>query len=226
LNAEPMSLGELLRMKLNQMEPQAPAPDLMNVDYSGLEQRIFSQGLCPEVVVEDWEQDFIPKHRSTYIGTTPYSALMLKPQDFRNLIARLCQELPSFMHSCGAQAVAVRGTSGYSVAFAMRMVCDIPFIIARKSGESSHGTSISMFEDGNSKEISRYIILDDLVSSGKTVMKMTEDLAPAKCMAVVEYIKLMNGVVDGWTDGLRMEKSSTTSDYDGDAIPLYRHKSR
>lgn len=122
---------------------------------------------------------------STYICTTTYSALGLNPERFRILVQKLAECLPELMEKTGAEAVAVRGTSGYSVAFAMRMLCDIPFIIARKPGEASHGSSISMFHDRRSRDVSKYLFLDDCIDTGTTFKGIHADLAPADCVGIL-----------------------------------------
>jgi len=129
---------------------------------------------------------------STHIYTTTYSALGLNPERFRILVQKLAECLPKLMEKTGAEAVAVRGTSGYSVAFAMRMLCDIPFIIARKAGEASHGESISMFHDKGDCRVSKYLFLDDCIATGATFAGVHADLSPANCVAILAYQDLMS----------------------------------
>lgn len=132
--------------------------------------------------------------RETYIGRTSYSAVSLEQRSFKHL----CHVLAGAMHHAlqvhDAQAIAVRGTSGTSVAFGMRQVYDLPFIICRKSGENSHDGVVT--GAGCPTHISRYIILDDLVSSGSTVAAIMEDLDPAECKGVYTYTAIMDRILD------------------------------
>lgn len=172
---------------------------------------------------EDAEED---EETSTYVSITSYSALGANPADFRTLIRRLSEDLPTIIQMTGAEAVAVRGTSGYSVAFAMRMVSDIPFIVARKHGENSHGPQLAMFNDGRGADISRYIVLDDLVCTGKTFFLLTEDLAPAVCVGLVEYGNLMSYIQDGEQQHCHLLSVGRTDACFGDEVETFRYKKR
>lgn len=123
---------------------------------------------------------------------------LIQMRHMANLIAK---ELPAIIALTGADAVAVTGKSGISMAFAARMVADFDLIVVRKRGENSHGSSI---EGKDGQRISKYLILDDFVSSGNTVRNIVGALdeyaegqfygvprAPshAQCVGVVEYKK-------------------------------------
>lgn len=119
---------------------------------------------------------------------TGYSALGYNSARYASLMQSLAKELPRLMAVHDAQAVAVRGTSGYAVAFAVRALNPhVPFLICRKSGERSHSGQLSMLWEDPLK-IERYLIVDDLVDSGETVRGMIDDIGrDSKCSAIVEY---------------------------------------
>lgn len=121
------------------------------------------------------------------IYPTGYSAVGKSQAQFRAICEALARDLPEVMNQCEADAIAVRGSSGLSVAFGIRMLADIPFIVCRKGGEQSHSDQISMAY-GSSLEVGAYLILDDLISSGKTVEGIVRDLGTdTECTGIVTY---------------------------------------
>lgn len=126
------------------------------------------------------------------VGVTRYSALGLNSAHYRQLVHKLAVDVPELARKLGAEAVVVRGTSGISVAFGMRMVTDFPFIVARKPDESHHShDQLSLVRDGNSWTVGKYLILDDVICSGDTVNGIIKDLGERECMGVIEYNGLM-----------------------------------
>jgi len=172
--------------------------DMTDGPTQGWRDIIFNTNLCNEVEMfhENSYSARKDPHGYVYVGTTDYSSLALTPRRFRELIRIVSAQIPEIMEYTGAEAVAVRGTSGYSMAFAMRMMSDIPFIIARKSGECSHGDQFSMFNNGGSLRVRRYIVLDDLICTGATVEALARDLAPAACVGILEYGRMMHQLKD------------------------------
>ena len=82
-------------------------------------------------------------------------------------------------------AVAVQGSSGVSAIFAVRALLpagvDFPIIVVRKDGEGSHAGKITVpklagLQSYDSKEIRKIVVLDDLVSSGNTIMRVVREL--------------------------------------------------
>lgn len=124
--------------------------------------------------------------RSETFYNTSYSALGLTRGHFRNLCQRLAEELPDLMHKVGADAIAVRGTSGVSVAFGLRMLSDIPTIVVKKEGENSHGASVTAVGD-DWANVARYLIVDDFVASGATVHAIRQRMGRAECVGVLSY---------------------------------------
>lgn len=127
-----------------------------------------------------------------------YSDTQYDNAKLREAAKLVAAKLPLIMRETGAQAVAVTGKSGLSLAFAALMLIDFPLIVVRKRGENSHGANI---EGTSGIEVEKYLILDDFVSSGRTVRTIVEELEmyaaqracdggdrrDIRCVGVVEY---------------------------------------
>lgn len=85
----------------------------------------------------------------------------------------LAEYLPKIMRRVDADAVVVTGKSGLSLAFATLMLIDFPLVVVRKRGENSHGNPI---EGKDYTTFTRYLILDDFVSSGTTVTNIMDSI--------------------------------------------------
>lgn len=151
------------------------------------------------------------------VGVTKYSALGLNSANFRQLVHKLAVDVPELARKLRADAIVVRGTSGISVAFGMRMLTDFPFIVARKPGESHHSyDQLSLIQDGNSWTVEKYVILDDVICSGDTVNGIIRDLGERKCLGTITYAdQCHNFDSPSWHDlKLRMYDSSAFVDCD------------
>ncbi len=95
----------------------------------------------------------------------------------------------------GADIVVVRGLSGIMVATAMSLLHRTPIAIVRKPTENSHGSSVETVGDGLFDATPRYndwMIVDDLISSGKTVREIHEAFSShwtvdGDCIAIALY---------------------------------------
>ena len=63
-------------------------------------------------------------------------------------------------------AMAFTGSSGAAIAFIVGVAAQIPIIYVRKDDESCHGNRVECNTD---KDIQRYLIVDDFISSGDTI---------------------------------------------------------
>ena len=119
----------------------------------------------------------------------------------------LAEYLPKIMRRVDADAVVVTGKSGLSLAFATLMLIDFPLIVVRKRGENSHGNPV---EGKDYTEFSRYIVLDDFVSSGTTITNIMDSIgeyaearnknAP-ELVGIVEYTaEQSTGMLSGYID--------------------------
>lgn len=115
-----------------------------------------------------------------------YGALGLSQDQFRTVCEKLANDLPRLLDKYNATAVVVRGSSGVSVAFGIRMIDDVPTIVARKAAENAHGGPINSV-GGTIDELERYIFLDDLIDSGRTLEGVVSDMRPCECVAAVMY---------------------------------------
>lgn len=95
-----------------------------------------------------------------------YSSGQYTPTRLREMAANIAERLPTIMEETGANAVVVSGKSGVSLAFATSILIDFPIVVVRKRGENSHG---NMIEGETGRIMTRYLILDDFISSGDTV---------------------------------------------------------
>jgi len=125
---------------------------------------------------------------SVYAYPVSYSAVGMSADAFRTKVRQISEDLPVFMKAVKADAVVVSGSSGLSVAFALRMLVDIPIIMLRKSGEGAHSGKWSAMRD---REITtqRYVILDDFTESGGTVNRIIKDMKDADLAGLFFYAR-------------------------------------
>lgn len=135
-----------------------------------------------------------------YFSDGGYSEVQFNTALLRDKAHEVAAILPEMMNRLGADAVAVTGKSGLSLAFATLMLIDFPLIVVRKRGENSHGNPI---EGDPSVDVRKYIILDDFVSSGDTVKTMVGSIdemvgsainaKPLRCVGVLQYLRYGTG---------------------------------
>lgn len=130
--------------------------------------------------------------KGKFVHSCSYSALGLEQHRFKGLCEVLAEQVPMIMSKHDADTIVVRGTSGVSVAFGMRMLMGIRTVVARKAGEASHAGMLALLGEQNG-HVERYVILDDFQSSGRTVKGIVEDMRPGICAAVIEYRGLRPG---------------------------------
>jgi hypothetical protein len=116
-----------------------------------------------------------------------YSATRHGMNQFPNVVKNTLVKLRHVLDTTNAQAIAVRGTSGLCIAFAARMIDNLPFVMVRKEENNlHHGLPIESLT-GNSLNFRRYIFLDDFISSGSTMRAVETALLDAECVAAVLY---------------------------------------
>lgn len=79
--------------------------------------------------------------------------------------------------------LAYRGQSGSGIAFALSVKYGWKLAGVRKKELSSHGRMIEMAEG----DYHDYVIVDDLIASGRTVEAIIDQLHPMRCQAIVLY---------------------------------------
>ena len=104
--------------------------------------------------------------------------------------------ISKMMAETGATSVVVHGNSGVSCGFAALMLSDLDFnlVLLRKDNDNSHGAPI---EGPEGHRLEGYLILDDFVSSGRTLNTVRDKInklqrqrwhsGPAECLGVVLY---------------------------------------
>lgn len=116
-----------------------------------------------------------------------YSCAGWTPQQWELSLPRILHELRGQIEETGAQAVVVRGLSGLLYAGRIMDQIDIPFIVVRKPNEMSHGAAVQIISGHDGIEVTKYIFLDDLVSSGDTEKAVEVALAEAERVMTVCY---------------------------------------
>lgn len=146
-----------------------------------------------------------------------------------NMLTNVRKALIQVMQNHDAHTIAVRGTSGLSVAYELRALAMqlgdeiLPFAMVRKD-ESHHGGPIESL-NFNRMRIGSYIILDDFIASGATVnaimAKMEYMRGPSvQCKAIVLYEQMHK---DNWTlQRAEVDREFRRSNGIRQQIPLYR----
>lgn len=132
------------------------------------------------------------------IGDAGYNH-MYDPAKVRNYAKHTLARLKELREKLGDFDVVVHGNSGVSIGFAALALSDFDsafnLFLLRKDNDNSHGAP---FEGPAHRDMARYIILDDFVSTGNTVRRIVsklEELAslrcrgPAECVGVLQYTR-------------------------------------
>jgi hypothetical protein len=112
-----------------------------------------------------------------------YAAQLYDPRTLRETMERATEAARKIRTTIPFDAIAFRGSSGAALAYPISAALEVPAVYVRKPTESSHGRSI----EGPSTEVSRYLIVDDMISSGATVRAVMAALHPAECVAILLY---------------------------------------
>jgi hypothetical protein len=111
--------------------------------------------------------------------------------NFQSLVLSTRDCLRSLKAHIEFDALAFTGISGQSIGFPVCFLEDIPMIVVRK--ETSH-TDLDI-ESNTQKPISSYLILDDFIQNGNTILHiqevMKEYYPEAKCNGFVWYSNLL-----------------------------------
>lgn len=105
-----------------------------------------------------------------------------------NLTKHVVRELVAFCRSNNVEAIACSGVSGLLVAPIIALELQVPLIVVRKTGESSHagGRKVEC-----TAAFTDYLIIDDFVGNGDTVSyiqkRIRETDKHATCIGVVQY---------------------------------------
>lgn len=102
---------------------------------------------------------------------------------------RIVPEVIALVNKLKPNALAFRGYSGSSIGCIVSYLTGIPAIYVRKEydKEPTHGTSIEA--SANYLNLGSYVIIDDFISSGRTVDAIMEALEPRHllCTGIILY---------------------------------------
>lgn len=137
--------------------------------------------------------------------TSGYLQQIYNTKEFKKLVVRVGHKIERLSEKYDFDAIAFRGTSGAAMAYPLSYLMNIPLICVRKSAEPSHGSLV----EGNTG-INSYLILDDLISEGKTIRAIVKAIQKenfsAECVGILLY-----------------DSSSTTPfEYRDKEIPVFR----
>lgn len=121
-------------------------------------------------------------------------------EQFPNLVESVITSAKLLMDKHPYDTIAFTGNSGSALAYILSFTLKIPLICVRKPGEDSHfiGKPSTWFPirdrdlfEGN-LSCKNYIIIDDGISSGKSVKKIRDVIdatcASARCVAMLMYM--------------------------------------
>jgi hypothetical protein len=115
------------------------------------------------------------------------------PADLSFLLKQAVVNFGKLRENIKIDAIAYTGSSGAAIAFPLAIAYDLPIIYVRKKGEQSHGGEV---ECNYTDEIETYMVVDDFISSGRTVGRVMEGVKKAaqrrgwegpKCLGVFEF---------------------------------------
>lgn len=98
--------------------------------------------------------------------------------------AAIKDAIATFPHPLNA--IAASGISGIGMAAVVSALSGIPMLTVRKARDDVQN-SVASTVQGPEIEIANYCIVDDLISSGGTVARIRELLAPAQCLCILLY---------------------------------------
>lgn len=127
-----------------------------------------------------------------YIHTS-YLSSILTPGRLKTTVKAMCDRAVEVMVASEFEAIAFSGMSGAGVAFAMSLELGIPTIMVRKDDSSHHHVENfgpRRYLEG-ALDVDRYAIVDDQISSGRTVTYMMAKIAAynpkARCVGIMLY---------------------------------------
>jgi len=136
-----------------------------------------------------------------YFSCSSYHEKTFRPGSLKAIVNRVIKKLEKLRQEIKFDAIAFRGISGSSIAYPVSAIAGYHLIEVRRApglrngkGNSHHGSTI---EGSSSRKIKRYIILDDFISSGKTVEEIAKTITKEfrsdpkadqpQCVAIVMY---------------------------------------
>ena len=124
--------------------------------------------------------------------STSYLSTIFYPETFPKTIEASLEVARRLKEERGFDTIAFSGMSGAAMAFILANEMKLPLLCVRKKGESSH--YVNGYEDrileGN-LTTEKFLLVDDFISSGKTVNYMLDcikkDIPTAVCVGMLMY---------------------------------------
>jgi orotate phosphoribosyltransferase len=119
----------------------------------------------------------------------------MNPVKFASEMKRANKLFKKLREDYDFEAIAFSGSSGCAAAFYLAALHEIPLIYVRKDNEECHGNSLEC-NIGYEGTIKKYLIVDDFISTGTTVRRISEKITrtaqgrnayPAKCIGILCY---------------------------------------
>ena len=130
---------------------------------------------------------------------TSYLTSILSPRRLNATVREMCDRAVEAMSRTSFDAIAFCGMSGAGVAFPMSVSLGMPTIMVRKEDSSHHlneSYGASRYLEG-ALDVDSYLIVDDQISSGRTVVTMMARIAAhrhtARCVGILLYNSSWNG---------------------------------
>ena len=127
------------------------------------------------------------------LSHSQYHRTLYDHDKFKKAVQVLTRRIRALNKEHGIQAIACCGMSGAALAFPVSLATQIPVIFVRKEGDQTHGQEV----EGPCTKITKYAIIDDLVSSCATlthiVTSIEASLGPrpakqkAQCVEILLY---------------------------------------
>ncbi len=133
-------------------------------------------------------------------GTSYLDSIFESPLEYKRLIDRIADQMVALKKKNSFSGMAFRGQSGAALAYPLSARLNIPLICVRKTREISHGLNV----EGSSRNIRRYIIIDDFIENGNTIKAIIKAIAKeeqwrspgesnTKCVGIILYTVAQEG---------------------------------
>jgi len=121
------------------------------------------------------------------VSHSTYLKKIFDPTLFKRTVRKVVKKVREIQKTTPFNAIAFTGQSGAAMAYPVACKTELFLICVRKVGEKCHGQQI---ESANNRDIKNYIIIDDLMGTGATVMRIREQLKEVDigdCVGIVLY---------------------------------------
>jgi hypothetical protein len=110
-----------------------------------------------------------------FVRSAAYLQDVFDPAKYPKLVRQVKQRVTELKVALKFDAIAFRGNSGAALAYPVCAALKLPMICVRK-GESSHGQPV---EAATNVAIRKYLIVDDLISTGDTIRAIVDAITKA-----------------------------------------------